>query len=313
MSPDETAAQADDQGQADAARGQVIDTPAKDVLSKVRETLDGLDSLSCDLHETIVFSGQRFYAVGRYIQASGNRMRLEFRIFPSRAVKSSDADSAGIDADPEATENLQSTGSLQQISDGSVLWSLWDNGGNKRLTRRNIREIMESVPETGSYKANQVLEDLGVGGMQSLLARVQMGMDFGKVREQTVGGTRFLVLTGRWSQKQRQEIFNINDPEAPLPDFIPDYIRIYIDAEANLPRRVQYLKSSPDPARKLVRPMITLDFRQLSLNEAIADEVFTFDADDEGLVEEDLTPEVIDNIKQLTQPASDAGAGAAAP
>ena len=277
-----------------------VDVKAADVLTSVSEKLDSVDSLSCDLHETIVFSGQRFYAVGRYVQASGNRMRLEFRIFPTRATRASDAAHFELDGEPEPTDELKPTGSLQQVSDGSVLWSLWDNAGIRKLTRRNIQQIIDAIPETGSYKADRLLEDLGVGGLQTLLARIQQSMDFGTVREQMVGEDRFLVLSGKWSDKSRKEMFDTEDPDAPLPDYIPDYVRIYIDADASLPRRIQYLKRFPDPSQNLVRPLVTLDLRGVSLNEEVSDGLFTLQVDDEGLVEEDLTPKVIDTIKQLT-------------
>ena len=34
-------------------------------------------------------------------------------------------------------------GELTQVSDGTVLFTLWKNGTNVRLTRRNLRDVMD--------------------------------------------------------------------------------------------------------------------------------------------------------------------------
>lgn len=53
----------------------------KALLEQVRSTLQELDSLKCDLHETVLMSGMSFNAAGTYAEASGNRVHVEFRIF----------------------------------------------------------------------------------------------------------------------------------------------------------------------------------------------------------------------------------------
>ncbi|MEZ6062140.1 MAG: hypothetical protein R3C19_17515 [Planctomycetaceae bacterium] len=274
---------------------------AAEVLDTVREKLDSLDSLSADLNETVVMSGSRFLATGHYTQASGNRIRLEFQMFPVRSVKASDTQTDGINEDPEDTTELKPTASLIQVSDGGTLWTLWNNGGLQQLNRQDIREILEAVPQAGSEDATRMLQDLGVGGLHALLAKLQAVMEFGPVREQTIGQTRFLVLTGRWSDTSLRTFFNATDSTSQLPDTVPEFVRVYVDADALLPRRIQYLKKHPDPAQTLVRPLVTLDFRKLTLNEAIPEDTFVFHAP-EGVVEENLTPQVIERIKALANP-----------
>ena len=275
------------------------DLTSQQVFEEISTTLNGLDSLSCELNQTIDMAGKRFQAVGKYMQATGNRMRLEYRIFPIRATNASDVAASAIDSEPADTSGVKITGSLTQVSDGSVLLSYWINGDQKKLTRRNIQEILEAAEQVSGYGTVKGLQDLGVGGLQALMANLQAGMEFGAVREQTVGNTKLLVLSGRWTKQSRKDIFKIpEDSDASLPDYLPDYVRLYIDAEAMLPRRVQYLKKHPNPEQKQIRPLITLDFRALKPNVAVQDSTFEFvRPEDEKVVETDLTSQVIDTIK----------------
>ena len=277
------------------------DLTANQVFDAVTEKLNELDTLSCDLSQTVILSGQRLAAAGKYMQAAGNRRRLEYRLFSVQPVTTDDVARMAIDARPEDTTEAKMTASLLQVSDGSVLWSLWTNGDQKQLTRRNIRQIVEAANNIPNYSAAKSLQDLGVGGLQTLMAQLQAGMDFGMVREQERSGTKLLILSGRWSAKARKEYFQLpDDPNAQLPDYIPDYVRIYIDADANLPRRIQYLKKHPNPEQKQVLPLVTIDLRNIVLNTEIDEAVFTFrQPDGAALPEIDLTSQVIEGLKQI--------------
>lgn len=284
---------------------------ADQVFQKITQTLDGVETLSCDLTQTVVLSGQKFQAVGRYVQASGNRMRLEYRIFPIGGLKADDARLFALDAETPDVSKRKVTGSLEQVSDGSVLWSRWVNGPQKQLTRRNIREIVDAVDDLPNYSAAQSLQDLGVGGLQTLMSQLQVGMEFSAVQEQQVGDVTLLVLAGRWNQKTRKDVFGLENPEAELPGYVPDFVRLYVDAKASLPRRIQYLKKHPSPEVKKVRPVVTLDLKNIRLNEGVSDAMFMFDrGEEEDIKEVDLTAQVIDVIKNVASPEATPNAAA---
>ncbi len=287
------------------------------VFEGVSAKLEGLNSLSCELNQTVDMSGKRFQAVGKYMQATGNRMRLEYRIFPIRATQATDKAASAIDSEPVDISEIKITGSLTQVSDGSVLWSYWVNGDQKQLTRRNIQAIVEAADQLPNYSSAKSLQDLGVGGLQTLMSNLQAGMEFGAVREQQVGNSKLLILSGRWTPKSRKDIFQLpDDSTAPLPEYVPDFVRIYVDAEAMLPRRVQYLKRHPNPEQKQIRPLVTLDFRSFKTNVEVLDQTFEFvRPDDEKIPESDLTTQVIESIKQTAgaqPPATGGGTPAAA-
>ena len=276
----------------------VTDLKASDIFEDMRNRLESIGSLQCDLHETVHLSDQWFYAIGRYVQASGNRVRLEFRIYPIRGVRRQDAEYLAFGGLAEDPGKKKPTGELTQVSNGSVLWSLWKNGDSRRLTRRNIREILEAADAAENFERTGILHDLGAGGLQALLARLQTGMEFGKVRQRITGETRLLVLSGRWTRKALKQYFSISDTETQLSPWIPDYVRVYVDADARLPRRIQYLKRHPDPEEKTAQPLVTLDFRKMKINDSVDDSLFEFSAP-EGIVEEDLTQQTVEAIRQV--------------
>ena len=83
-----------------------------------------------------------------------------------------------LDVDQADDKTRKETGSLLQVSDGSVLWSYWVNGDSKNLSRRNIGEIIEAAGQVESYTPARTLQDLGVGGLQTLTSQMQVGMAF---------------------------------------------------------------------------------------------------------------------------------------
>lgn len=276
---------------------------ADDVFQKLNSSLDSIEAFSCDIRQTVLLSGHRLYAKGRYYHASGNRLRLEYRLFPTRAAKASDQAYLGIDSEGEDTSELKPTGSLTQVSDGSVLWTYWINAGQKQLTRRNIREILEAADDEPNYSSATSLSDLGVGGMQTLLAQLQVGMEFGAVIEQDTARGKMLVVSGRWNEKTRTEIFKLPpDSDAPLPDYIPDYVRVFVEEKSMTPARIQYVKRHPNPEVKRIQPLATLDFANLKPLKDVPASVFEFERpDDEEITEVDLTGEVVESIKKAAE------------
>ena len=195
------------------------------------------------------------------------------------------------------------TGLLERVSDGSVLWTKWKNGPREQVTRRNISEIVEALSDVPNETSVKSLQSLGVGGLQTLMSQLQIGMDFGEVREMKTETSSRLVLVGRWNQKTRTDIFKLpEDSSAVLPEYIPDFVRLYVDADKFLPLRIQYLKKHAEQDR--VRPVVTLDFRNFALNFKLDDEVaahmFEFVREKDTEVKEvDLTSAVIDSIKKM--------------
>ena len=303
-----------------AAASQEEQTPAAEnlpkadeILTQVRTKLEGLDSLKCELNQIAMVAGMKLQASGKYVEASGNRVRLQFVMAPMVSAKAEDDKSLALDAESPALEGKDDRAQLLQVSDGSVMYTTWKNGKDVRVTRRNIRDILTAASSVATYDPKNAAMDLGVGGLRGLISRLQTTMEFGPVKSVKAGERNLYEVTGRWSEKVRKEVFQI--PEGSLVDprpHVPEYCRVYVDVETMLPRRIQFLKRNVETNPKLVRPMLSLDLRNIALNETVEDQLFAF-TPPEGVKEEDLTQEVIDMIQKSTQPPESPDAAKSAP
>lgn len=286
-----------DSTQAPAAAPET-DLPAADeILNLARTRLEGLESLECDLQQTAIIGGMRILAAGRYTEASGNRVHLIFRMYPMSPLKVDDAKTIALDAPAVDIKSEQLSGELQQICDGAVVHTIWKNGDTTRVTRRTLTTIQEAAASAGNFESGSVAMDLGVGGLRSLISRLQTSMVFAPVRKVMAGDRALLEVTGRWSDRVRKEIFGL--PEGTFVDtrpWVPEYSRVYIDQETSLPRRIQYLKHSPNPGEKVARPLLTLDLRNLRLNGPVDAALFRF-TPPENVTVEDQTDAVINAIR----------------
>ena len=291
--------------EAPAASADAAALPAADeILTKLRTTLEELQSLKCEMRQTSLIAGMKLSAVGQYAEASGNRVSLKYVIYPMSPEKAEDGKQLALDATPPEMDESQNRGVLIQVCDGTVLSTSWKNGDTQRVTRRNIRDILAAAEASGSYDPKNAAMDLGVGGLRGLVARLQNSMEFAPVKAIQVGDRKVLEVTGRWNERIRKEVFKV--PENTLVDprpQVPEYVRVYVDAETMLPRRIQFLKRSMDPNEKMVRPIITLDLRNVVVNDAVEDSLFVFQAP-ENTPEEDQTEQVIQMIQQSLQPAA---------
>jgi hypothetical protein len=271
--------------------------PADEILNQARARLEGLDSLECDLQQTAIIGGMKILAAGRYTEASGNRVHLIFRMYPMTPVKTEDTKSIALDAPAAEPKPETLQGELQQICDGTVVHTVWRNGDTVRITRRTLTAIQEAAASAGGFESGSVAMDLGVGGLRSLISRLQSSMVFAPVRKLTAGERNLLEVTGRWNDRVRKEVFGL--PEGTFVDarpWVPEYSRVYVDQETQLPRRIQYLKHSLNPAEKVARPLLTLDLRNLRLNTPVDESLFRF-VQPENTSVEDQTDAVINAIR----------------
>jgi len=281
---------------------------AEDVLNQARTRLEGLDSLTCELQQTASMAGIRLVAKGTYTEASGNRVYLAYQIFPMSPMKAADGQAMGLEAPALEFKPEETRGELLQVSDGNVVYTQWKNGESVRVNRRNLRDIQDAAAAVPGYEANSVAMDLGVGGMRSLLSRLQASMTFVPVKQVKAGDRSLLEVTGRWSDRVRKEVFQL--PEGTFVDsrpHVPEYVRVYVDQETMLLRRIQFLKHSLDATQKMARPLLTLDLRNLKVNEPVDPALFSY-TPPEKTPAEDQTEAVIKAIKASIEPAPAAGA-----
>lgn len=252
---------------------------ARAVLKAAREKLLQYRSIKARIVENVAISERRFKAEGVYLQGSSLRLRLELTV------------KAG-----------SLTGTVLEVCDGQVLYTQYSVGDTPRITRRDVKQILEASKAALKTPENQLVAELGLGGLPSLLASVENTMSFSKAREETIDGQAFTVLEGTWGKEFMAQWKAVNKKSERLPEHIPDAVRIYFDGKTLLPRRFVYLKQASDKSPP--RPMVTLDFLDLVLNAPLSDDEFYFVPPD-NVPQDDVTRSYLDRLRGDKAPAGE--------
>jgi hypothetical protein len=143
-----------------------------------------------------------------------------------------------------------------------------------------------------------VIVAMGLGGLPALIAAIEQNMKFDQaLTEGTLRERPVAVIHGTWSDPMAQRLRGSQQQQqgAPslLPVFVPDAVRIYVDRETGFPHRIMYLKKLV--GREVHKPMVTLDFLEVVLNEPINNQDFDYQPPD-GVTPIELTKSVVDRL-----------------
>lgn len=245
-----------------------------ETLFNARKALEGYRTLSADLVQTVDLSSTRYVAKGTYRQGEGDRVRVAL-----------EANAGGM------------KGSVEQICDGTILWTIFRVGEKPRALRRDVRQILDQAGKRGSVVRERMLDDLGLGGLPGLLASIQQTAIPESAERVDADGRAFLVVTGRWNDavvnRWRAEV----PPGRDLPSYLTEKVELTFEAEHLVPYRVRFLRREGafgDPASPL-RAVVTLDLRKIEVNVPIDPLEFTYLAPDD-LEFQDVTGAYIQRI-----------------
>ena len=253
-------------------RNEASGTVALVTLEEAREKLISYQSVKAKIVETVAIGERRFTMKGNYLQGEGLKLRLDYEV-----------------------EVGSTTGKLTEVCDGQILWSHQVIGKEQRVTRRNVRQIIEAAAAAEPTSETLLHAELGLGGLQGLLASIQKSVQFERQWEQDFDSQPFLVIDGGWKTEHRAKFLGPNaDAKKPLPDFVPDRVRIYVQKDSKFPRRIMYLKryESPSSAQKSLRPMVTIDFVDVDWNVPVDEAAFVFVLP-ENVERQDVTEEYL--------------------
>lgn len=254
---------------------------ATKAMTEARTRMTSYKTLTADILETVTVGSRPFKAVGRYVQGTNDRLRLEF------SVKIGD----------------EQTGSLTQVSNGQLLWTRWNIGKRSSITRRDIQEIRKALQQNQGVVNTKLMADLGLGGLKALMAALEDGMDFDSIRETEIDGKKFLIVTGQWKESVLGKLgLKRDSPEMRSQEQIPDSVRVFLEADHYFPRRIMYLKRHPQ--EDLVRPLVTLDLMNVKLNPEVSDAEFDYEPP-EDVPQVDDTREFIE--RSIGKPSAPAG------
>lgn len=236
--------------------------PARREMKRARDLLAQHSSVQARLVESVAILDRSFKAEGRYlqghIQGKDHRVRLEMTLKIGR-----------------------SEGTLLEVCDGDILWTRHEVGDKDKkeptITRRNVTQILDAARKRGGDTETLLIADLGLGGLPALLASLERSMTFSNLKKDTLRNRPVNVIQGTWNN---EFLARFRDPAkpaaepAPLPVFVPDQVELSLDRETGFPHRIQYLKKFED--RETLRPMLTLDFIDVVLNQPINKSEFVF-------------------------------------
>jgi len=247
-----------------------------DYLRKAHEALVQHTSIQANLVEQVAIGDRRFQIEGNYVGA-GLKLRLEFKVQIAGGA----------------------SGGLLEVCDGDVLWSRLDLPDSRRVTRRDVRQILKAVTTSKSVPDSVLLAELGLGGLPALLSSLERTMTFTQLREETVNDRPLVVLRGVWRPE-----FSARwprDGKGQLPTYVPDEVRVYFDRETQFPARLLYLKQAADG--KGLGPLVSLEFRDVVLGGPVKEQQFLFVPPDD-VAPQDITRQYLDQIQQANTPAA---------
>ncbi|MBX3440063.1 MAG: hypothetical protein KF861_21410, partial [Planctomycetaceae bacterium] len=96
------------------------------------------------------------------------------------------------------------------------------------------------------------------------------------------------------------------DNGQPLPDYVPDAVRIYFDQETQFPTRIAYLKKPSATATPPYPVLLSLEFFDVVLDGPVNEEQFRYFPPDDAQVE-NRTNKILGLIEAAAKPAAPAG------
>jgi hypothetical protein len=244
-----------------------------DTLRVARERLvaSGVRSIKSRIIERVSVGGRRFRLDGTYVQSTDLRLKLDFKL-------QSEAAEQGLE------------GSFLEVCDGTILWTRHNVGGQTRVTRRNVRQILEAS-KNGS-PTNLLAVELGLGGLPALLASLERSMKFDSMTQEEINGKKFTVIGGGWNDTLKQT-FKSSTGNRPS-SHIPDSVRIYFEPVILFPRRIDFLKKQKGSDEPEV--VVELDFLDIVINAPVDDHQFEFEPPS-GIRTIDVTNDYLKQLK----------------
>ena len=251
------------------------------VMQEARRTLFDRGSVQAKLRETVRMGGRSFQADGEYFAGRFPKLRLSFKI------NSGDA-----------------SAELLEVCDGQILWTVQrlatadDQKPEEQVARTVIGDLQEAFEETENIAETSLIAHMGVGGLPSLLAALERSMTLEAMRELEADGSRYTVIQGRWKDRVLNR-FKLGDEKVQLPEYVPDHVRIYFDAETSFPTRILYLKETEPGSRKFTA-LLSLEFLDVVLDAPVSDDLFQYTPAESTQVR-DRTRDFLEMIKSAEE------------
>lgn len=255
-------------------------------LKDARERLLSQRSIHARIVESVAIYDRKYIAEGEYLQSTLKPGAWHMKLDMVLKVG-------------------ESSGSLLEVCDGEVLWtSTQINLGRKTgkteqkeqtVTRRNVTQILAAARKVNEQTEAALIASLGLGGVPALLAGIERDMQLTGFKDDTFRDRPVVIVQGEWNEKLAAQ-FSRKPPGGSSPvlfPFVPDSVQVFLDRETGFPHKFVFLKRMPD--RNRPRAMLTLEFLDVSLNEAIDPSEFAYKPPP-GVPEQELTSFYLDQL-----------------
>lgn len=260
-------------GEATSSPSNPADKPATavpqaaEILRRAQAQIVTHQSIRAEVQELAHLTTPPLQMTGNYLSA-GIKLRLDYHVKLAGGVE----------------------GELLEVCDGERLWSFLNLPTSRKVTRRDVRQILAAVERAQGNPDRAAAVDLALGGLPGLLTSLQRSMVFDSVKEELLDEAPVYTLTGKWNAQLSEQLGG--DPNQPrLPPHIPDAARISLAKESLMPVRLAYLKRTEEG----VKLLLDLRFRNIVLDGPVNDSEFDF-TPPEGIDPEDVTR---DYLRQL--------------
>lgn len=241
-------------------------TAPVDYLKSALKQLEQRRSIRAGVAERVHLTEPPYKMTGTYL-AAGLKLRLNYQAkLPNGA-----------------------TGQMTEVSDGERLWSFTELPGAKRVTRRDLRQILAAAESALPSPERAAGIDLALGGLPALLTSIQRSMDFDALKEEMVEQRKMVILQGKWNEEWMGRLAG---KSGEIPGHIPDALRVYFAADTAFPERFLYLKLQPN---KKYKPLLDLQFQNVVLDAPTDEREFDF-TPPEDVEPEDVTRQFLDQL-----------------
>ena len=234
------------------------------LLKGCRSKLDDVKSYQTNIEQRVRIGGREFLAKGIYYKGTGRKFRLELAM------------EFGSKKNPIRAR-------LLQVCDGEILMTEQVVGKRKRYSRRNVKQILVAAAGAIRMPDNQILSELGLGGLIALIASLERTMNFDTQKSISTATHLEMHIEGGW--KPAYDVSR--GGERPMPSHVPDRVHVVISFPPSsktsqkpepekeyLLRKIEYLKRNPKT--KILEPMVTLRFYGIQLNPKLDEKLFRY-------------------------------------
>jgi hypothetical protein len=232
-----------------------------------------LDWVQTNLWQKMDVQGLSFQAEGTYLSAPDNRLHLTLVVHVG-----------------------DTTGKLESISDGTMLWETMQVGDGERTITKKVR--LKDVLDLAKESRDELMESQAFYGVVPLLKSIQQRMVVTRKESVKWNGIDVILLTADWGIDVVKMV--TGDGKAAWPVSLPRQCRLYLDAKTYWPHRIEWLGAVPGKTEDGVA--LQMEFRNPK-HEVLSSEVckreFSFDpGKGKG---PDMTEELKDRVRYRNQ------------